>query len=157
MYNFFKERTLSDDPKRAHAIPHEANQYVLMNDVLYHLFTKHLRKKIKETDIIQQLAVPTSLRNDILLSYHDSLAAGCHMGVQKTYEAVRQKYFCPGMYQHIYDYITSCKTCQIIKRNIHVKEQQCIPYQFKMFLQDGTWTFCQDYQKLKTDINISFY
>jgi hypothetical protein len=28
------------------------------------------------------------------------------MGVQKTYEGVRQKYFWPGMYQHIYDYIT---------------------------------------------------
>jgi hypothetical protein len=46
-------------------------------------------KYVKETDIIQQLAVPTSLKNDILLSYHDSIATGCHMGVQKTYEAVR--------------------------------------------------------------------
>jgi hypothetical protein len=64
-----------------------------MNDVLYHLFTKRLRKNAKETDIIQQLAVPTSLRNDMLLSYHDSIAAGCHMGVQKTYEAVRQNIF----------------------------------------------------------------
>jgi len=43
------------------------------------------------------------------------------MGIQKTYEAVRQMYFWPGMYQHIYDYITSCKTCQIIERNTHVK------------------------------------
>jgi glutathionylspermidine synthase len=86
-----KEGTLPDDQKRAYAIPHEANQYVLMNDVLYHLFTKRLRKNVKETDIIQQLAVPTSLRNDIVLSYHDSIATGCHMGVQKTYEAV--KYF----------------------------------------------------------------
>jgi hypothetical protein len=122
-----KEGTLPDDPKRAHAIPHEASQYVLMNDVLYHLFTKRLRKKVKETDIIQQLAVPTSLRNDVLLSYHDSIAAGCHMGVQKTYEAVRQKYFWPEMYQHIYDYITSCKTCQMIKRNTHVKRATMYP------------------------------
>ena len=89
-------------------IPHESSQYVLMNDVLYHLFNKGLRKKVKGTDIIQQLAVP--LRNDIVLAYHDSIAAGCHMGVQKTYEAVRQKFFWPGMYQHIYDYIISCKT-----------------------------------------------
>ena len=100
-----KKGTLPDDQKRAYVIPHEANQYVLMNDVLYHLFTKRLRQKVKETDIIQQLAVATSLRNDILLSYHDSIAAGCHMGVQKTYEAVRQKYFGPGKYQYIYDYV----------------------------------------------------
>jgi hypothetical protein len=33
-------------------------------------------------------------------------------------------------------------------------EQQCIPYQFKMLLQDGTWTFWQDYQKLKTDSDV---
>jgi hypothetical protein len=49
--------------------PHEASQYALMNDVLYHLFNKGLRKKVKGTDIIQQLAVP--LRNDIVLAYHD--------------------------------------------------------------------------------------
>ena len=84
MYNFLKDGTLPDD---------EANQYVLMNDILYHLFTKRHRKNVKETDIIQQLALPTSLRNYIVLSYHDSIAAGCHMGVQKTYEAVRQKFF----------------------------------------------------------------
>ena len=98
-----------------------------MNEVLYRLFTKWLRTNVKETDIIQQLAVPTSLKNDILLSYHDSIATGCHMGVQKTYEGVRQKYFWPGMYQHIYDYITSCKTCQIIKRNTHAKRTTMYP------------------------------
>jgi hypothetical protein len=42
MYNFLKDGTLPDD---------EANQYVLMNDILYHLFTKRLRKNVKETDI----------------------------------------------------------------------------------------------------------
>jgi hypothetical protein len=62
-----------------------------------------MSKNVKETDIIQQLALLTSLRNYILLSYHNSIAAGCHMGVQKTYEAVRQKFFWPGMYQHIYN------------------------------------------------------
>ena len=34
IYNFLKKGTLPDDQKRAYAIPHEANQYVLMNDVL---------------------------------------------------------------------------------------------------------------------------
>ena len=36
IYNFLKKGTLPDDQKRAHVIPHEANQYVLMNDILYH-------------------------------------------------------------------------------------------------------------------------
>jgi hypothetical protein len=52
---------------------------------------------------------------------------GCHMGVQKTYEAVRQNFFWQGMYQHIYDYIISCKTWQIIKRNTHVKRTTMHP------------------------------
>jgi hypothetical protein len=63
---------------------------------------------------------------------------------QKTYEAVRQKYVWPGMYQHIYDYITSCKTCQIIKRNTHAKRttMHSLPVQdFLVLLCLPYWIF----------------
>ena len=105
MYHFLKDGILPEDPDKAKSIPYESNTYVLLNDVLYHIWTTKVRKKNRESDIVQQLAVPTPIRNDILLSFHDSRAGGCHMGIQKSYAAIRQKYYWPRMYQHIHDYI----------------------------------------------------
>ena len=105
MYRFLKDGILSEDPDKAKSIPYESNTYVLLNDILYHIWTTKVRKKNRESDIVQQLAVPTPIRNDILLSFHDSRAGGCHMGIQKSYAAIRQKYYWPRMYQHIHDYI----------------------------------------------------
>jgi hypothetical protein len=127
IYNFLDEGTLPDDPKRAHAIPYEANQYIMLDGILYHLYQRRMKKKVKEEDTIRQLAVPTKLRHEIQLSYHDSKAGGCHMGIQKTYDSTRQKYFWPGMYQDIHKYITTCKICQVTKRDVHAKKHAMHP------------------------------
>ena len=79
-----------------------------------------MRKNVKKEYIIRQLAVPTKLR-------YDSKAGGCHMGIQKTYDSIRQKYFWPGMYQDIHKYITKCKTCQVTKRDVHAKKHTMHP------------------------------
>jgi hypothetical protein len=127
MYHFLKDGILPEDPDKAKSIPYEYNTYVLLNDVSYHIWTTKIRKKNRESDIVQQLAVSTPLRNDILLSFHDSRAGGCHMGSQKSYAAIRQKYYWPRMYQHIHDYILSCTTCQLIKRDTHPKKIKMHP------------------------------
>lgn len=127
IYNFLDKGTLPDDTKRAYAIPYEANQYVMLDGILYHLYQRRMKKKVKEDDTIRQLAVPTKLRHEIQLSYHDSKAGGCHMGIQKTYDSIRQKYFWPGMYQDIHKYITTCKICQVTKRDVHAKKHTMHP------------------------------
>ena len=103
--------------KRAKTIPYEANQYEMVHDTLFHIFQPRSKNKSVTEVILKQLAVPQSLRNDVLKSYHDSLAGGCHLGVQRTYTAIKQTYFWPGMYQNVYDYITSCDVCQRVKRD----------------------------------------
>jgi hypothetical protein len=45
---------------------------------------------------------------DLLLSYHDSKAGGGHLGINRTYEAIKQKYYFKGMYNFIQNYILSC-------------------------------------------------
>lgn len=103
IYNFLDEGTLPNDPKRAHAIPYEANQYIMLDGILYHLYQRRMKKKVKEEDTIRQLAVPTKLRHEI----------------RKTYDSIRQNYFWPGMYQDIHKYITTCKACQVTKRDAY--------------------------------------
>ena len=87
------------------------------HDTLFHMFQPRSKNKPVTEVILKQLAVPQSLINDVFKSYHDSLAGGCHLGVQRTYTAIKQKYFWPGMYQNVYDYITSCDVCQRVKRD----------------------------------------
>ena len=34
------------------------------------------------------------------------------MGVHKTYDAIRQKYFWPNLFQELYEYVLKCVDCQ---------------------------------------------
>ena len=45
----------------------------------------------------------------VVRQYHDDNG---HMGVQKTYDFIRQKYFWPNLFQELYGYITVCVLCQ---------------------------------------------
>ena len=80
----------------------------MVHDTLFHIFQPRSKNESFTEVILKELALPQSLRNDVLKSYHDSLAGGCHLGVKRTYTAIKQKYFWAGMYQNVYDYITPC-------------------------------------------------
>lgn len=55
------------------------------------------------------------------MSFHDSLAGGMHQGFERTYAALRQKYYWPTMFEDCRKYIQSCEMCQRVKRDIHGK------------------------------------
>jgi len=44
---------------------------------------------------------------DVIRHYHDQ----AHLGVDKTYDSLKIKYFWPNMYKHIYKYTTTCVVC----------------------------------------------
>lgn len=127
IYEYIQQGVLPADKNRAKAIPYEANQYEIINDVLYHIFQPRTKNKEKTEVLLKQLAVPEKLRNDVIKSYHDSIAGGCHLGVQRTYVAIKQKYFWPKMYQNIYDYVTSCDICQRVKRETSARNAPLHP------------------------------
>ena len=43
------------------------------------------------------------------MEYHDNNG---HMGIDKTHDTIKHKYYWPNMYKELYDYINSCITCQ---------------------------------------------
>ena len=94
----------------------KAENYCLKDSILYH--KPVVRSKIDITDMprSEQLAVPTVLRDDLLRSYHDSLAGGGHQGVDRTYQAIKLKYFWPTMHGDVKRYVESCIACQRSKR-----------------------------------------
>lgn len=48
----------------------------MVHDTLFDIFQPRSKNKSVSEVILKQLAVPESLRNDVLKSYHDSLAGG---------------------------------------------------------------------------------
>ena len=118
-------RKLPDDDKLARQVTIESNDYIVDNDILYHLY--YPRGKGHRVDrMVKQLVIPLSLRNDILLAYHDALTGG-HQGIERTYQSIRQKYFWTTMYKDIQYYVKSCLSCQQSKRLIHKNKAPLTP------------------------------
>ena len=90
----------------------ESDQFVLDEGYLYHLFYPRSRNAPDKNRMIKQLAVPVSHRAAILAQYHDQ-------GHDRTYHAIKLKYFWPGMYQEVGRYVRGCEACQRAKRSFH--------------------------------------
>ena len=94
----------SDDRK----VLAKADQYVLQDGILYHLFSPSTPYRRQETRC--QLVIPRNLIDEVLTSMHDDVVAG-HLGIAKTYDKIRQRYFWQGMYKDITHWIETCKDC----------------------------------------------
>ena len=116
---------LPDDDKLARQVTIESNDYIVDNDILYHLY--YPRGKGHRVDrMVKQLVIPLSLRNDILLAYHDALTGG-HQGIERTYQSIRQTYFWTTMYKDIHYYVKSCLSCQKSNCLIHKNKAPLTP------------------------------
>ncbi|XP_053389855.1 protein NYNRIN-like [Mercenaria mercenaria] len=100
IFNYKLKQELPDEPKKAKQVVAEAEQYELSeHGVLLHLYTPRTKGIPKDQKLITQVCVPFILRDDVLKSYHDSLAGGMHQGFERTYAALRQKYYWPTMFR----------------------------------------------------------
>ena len=76
--------------------------------------SKSIKKHKRRDQAFSQLVVPKCLREDVILAYHDGNA---HLGFDKTYLAIRSKYYWPKMYSDIDIHVRTCDTCQKCKRS----------------------------------------
>ncbi len=66
----------------------------------------------------QQLAVPKSLRMNILRMQHDEILAG-HLGFNKTYERMRERYWWPNMWTEVKEYCPVMSGMSAAKASCH--------------------------------------
>ena len=73
-------------------------RYIIENDVVYYL--SH-----PDDSPTLRLYVPHHLHEAVVKQYHDDNG---HMGVQKTFTGISQKYYWPNLFQELYNYVSSC-------------------------------------------------
>ena len=116
---YLESQLLPKDKTKHDAIVAESKHYSLTNGILTHFFQRRCKRQQEEDRFITQIALPKVLRLDALRQYHDSLAGGGHLGIEKVRASIIQKYFWPRMHQDIVDYVKSCTRCQLAKRNFN--------------------------------------
>lgn len=78
--------------------------YLLKDGTLY-------RRNLRPDGPELLLVVPEHLRLAVLQQLHDEPTAG-HLGIARTYDRVRRRFFWPNMYRSVKRYVTSCDPCQ---------------------------------------------
>jgi transposase InsO family protein len=117
VYKYLADDEIPDDPKLCRLLNNDKQDYIIEAGVLYHLYSPR-GKGTQSERLVKQLVVPQALKNDILLSYHDSLLGG-HQGIERTYHTIRLKYYWRRMYTEIEEYVKSCLDCQRSKSDKH--------------------------------------
>jgi len=105
--NFLKYGRLPRNDKEARSILLRQEDYIVIDDILYHI---HVPLAQKSTKAIAQLVVPQDLKKHVLYTHHDVALAG-HTGIQRMISVMKQRYFWIGMVRDINEYVTTCKSC----------------------------------------------
>ena len=109
----------------------EQKKFIILEGVLYYLSQP-------EEEPILRLYVPSHLRHEVMLQYHDKNG---HLGIEKTFQAIRQKYFWPCLFREVVGYVNKCVSCQTMNlRKIppRMQESDMPPYPFAKIALDIT-------------------
>ena len=109
---YLESATLPIEDSHARSILLSIDSFYLNEDgILFHLWTPG-KRHVKS--LVSQVVIPASLRHEILVACHDDPTAG-HLGIFKTYEKVRSRYYWNGMYKDIEHWCKSCIDCAMKK------------------------------------------
>ena len=62
--------------------------------------------------VIDQIVVPTRLKNEIISLVHEHLLSG-HLGVTKTSNLIRESFYWPNLKKDVKKFVNSCHTSQL--------------------------------------------
>ena len=109
--DFLKFGIFPRDDKKARAILLRQEDYIVIDYILYHIYTYTGPKKSTTT---AQVVVPQNLKQHLLTLHHDSSFAG-HIGTSKMISVLRNKLYWVGMIKDIHEYVSTCPSCNATK------------------------------------------
>ena len=80
-----------------------AKKYIILEDVLYYISNP-------DDNPVLRVCVPEQWKAAVLEELHDNY--GGHLGIDKTYEAIKKSYYWPGLYHDVLTYCDKCIICK---------------------------------------------
>lgn len=114
----------------------EWNRLELENGVLY-------RRRQDEDKLVLQLVLPPVLRSTVLKSLHNDMG---HMGIERTLDLVRQRFFWPKMAVNVENFIKTCDRC-VRRKTLPEKAAPLVNIQTSRPLE----LVCMDFLTLEPD------
>ena len=88
----------------------QCEDYVLVNGLLFKI--RYGKEDKGEPSMV--LCIPEKYIPTVLYQYHTPLLAG-HPGVIKLYDTIKQRYYFPGMFNLVREFVECCLECQSMK------------------------------------------
>ena len=88
----------------------QCEDYVLVNGVLFKI--RYGKENKGEPSLV--LCIPEKYIPTVLYQYHTPLLAG-HPGLIKLYDTIKQRYYFPGMFNLVREFVEYCLECQSMK------------------------------------------
>lgn len=104
----------NDDDKKITQLRTKSNNYFIHNRQLY---------RRRKNDEPQRVILPDQTEL-IMFNLHKD-QSGAHLGIESTYEKVKERYYWPKMYETVREYIRTCENCQ--KRGKPNRNEEFIP------------------------------
>ena len=105
---FVEEGVIPNDKYLKSVIASEGRNLIIQDDILYHIANPLTSAKGLPR---LQLVIPSSRREEVLTAAHDALFGGGHLGMEKTYNKVLERWWWPGVWRDTKHKIESCITC----------------------------------------------
>ncbi|RWS19286.1 pol polyprotein-like protein, partial [Leptotrombidium deliense] len=86
-----------------------AMMYELQDGKLY-------KVNILNDKFVNLLAIPQSLVPLVLQCMHDCILGGGHLGIRKTFERIKTRFYWKTMFNDVVKWVTSCNVCQQTKQ-----------------------------------------
>ena len=114
---YLEEGTLPEDMAAAKNVLCQVERYTVMDSMLYLLpWTASRRTNKRQNGSFAgetlRLVVPACYRSQILAELHDSPMDGGHLGTDKVYGKLLQRFYWRGMFADVALWVASCQICQ---------------------------------------------
>ena len=116
MFVYLERGVLPNDDNVARKIVFKAQEYVLRDGLLYHLYTPRTKRLDRVLATVSRVCIPQKHRKVVLQSVHEKLN---HLGFDRGYSTIKCRFYWDRMYTDLHEHITSCFDCQRCKPNTH--------------------------------------
>jgi len=117
MYTHLTTGELTGDEKVNKKILLTADQYFLLEGLMYKISLPRSRKQQRIRPLTERLCVPNAFRFDLLNHMHNF----GHFGQDKMFLSLHSRYYWYSLFSDVKEFVASCDTCMKSKRNFAAK------------------------------------